>query len=140
MKVHPEKCVIGTDVIPFLGHNVCGWGLTPQLAKIQAILELKAPHTISELRSVLGLFRYYAVNSPSFSADAAPLNDRLKKEHCAGLVWDQQCQDTFDLLKRQLTREGAALKRFDRSLPIVAHTDWSSFGISCILAQTDASG
>ena len=46
----------------------------------------------------------------------------------------------MNLLKRQLTRQGAALKRFDPSLPIVVHTDWSSFGIGCILAQTDADG
>ena len=124
MKAHPEKCIIGTDVI----------------FKIQALLELKAPDTISALRSVLGLFRYYAVYSPNFSADAAPLNDRLKKEHCKALVWDQECEDTMNLLKRQLTRQGAALKRFDPSLPIVVHTDWSSFGIGCILAQTDADG
>ena len=142
MKAHPEKCIIGTDVIPFLGHNVCGWGLTPQLAKIQAILAilLKAPDTISALRCVLGLFRYYAVYTPNFSADAAPLNDRLKKKHCKALVWDLECEDTMNLLKRQLTRQGAALKRFDPSLPIVVHTDWSSFGIGCILAQTDADG
>ena len=67
MKVHPEKCIIGTDVVPFLGHNVCGWGLTPQLAKIQAILEL--PDSVSALRSLLGLFRYYAGYSPNFSTE-----------------------------------------------------------------------
>ena len=69
LKAHPEKCILGTDVIPFLGHNVSAWGLTPQACKIQAILELPAPTTVSELRSCLGLFRYYACYSPNYSAD-----------------------------------------------------------------------
>ena len=35
--VHHEKCLIGADMVPYLGHNVSAYGLTPQLAKVEAI-------------------------------------------------------------------------------------------------------
>jgi hypothetical protein len=54
LKAHPDKTVICSSTVEFLGHNVGEGGLTPSQAKVVAILALLPPTNVSELRSVLG--------------------------------------------------------------------------------------
>ena len=39
LRVHSEKCLIGAG----MGHNVSAYGLTPQLAKVEAIRNMAVP-------------------------------------------------------------------------------------------------
>ena len=43
LKVHPGKCVFGTDSIDFLGHRISANKLEPQQDKIAAVRDLPAP-------------------------------------------------------------------------------------------------
>ena len=135
LRVHPEKCLIGADMVPYLGHNVSAYGLTPQLAKVEAIRNMAVPTTVSLLRAAIGFFVYYSGYNPNHSAQAQPLNARLCKEHAAQLVWDQDCQQAFDELKGNLCKEGLAQKAYDPTLPLSLHTDWSNRGIGAVLGQ-----
>ena len=73
-------------MVPYLGHNVSAYGLTPQLAKVEAICNMAVPTTVSLLRAAIGFFVYYSGYNPNHSAHAQPLNARLCKEHAAQLV------------------------------------------------------
>ena len=133
--VHPEKCLFGSDMVPYLGHNVSSWGLTPQACKIEAIRNMPIPDSISALRSTLGYFLYYSGYNPNHAAQAAPLNNKLKKEHTAKLVWDEDAQVAYDALKANLCEPGRAIKAYDPALPLSLYTDWSCRGIGAVLAQ-----
>ena len=56
LRVHPEKCLIAADMVPYLGHNVSAYGLTPQLAKVEAIRNMAVPTMVSLLRAAIGFF------------------------------------------------------------------------------------
>ena len=135
LKVHPEKCLVGADMVPYLGHNVSAYGLTPQMAKVEAIRNMAVPTTVALLRAALGCFVYYSGYNPMHSAQAQPLNARLRKEHAAQLVWDKECQNAFDELKANLCKEGLAIKAYDPALPLVLHTDFSNRGLGVVLGQ-----
>lgn len=140
LKVHPEKCLVGADMVPYLGHNVSAYGLTPQMAKVEAIRNIAMPTTVSLLRAAMGQFVYYSGYNPMHSAQAQPLNARLCKAHAAQLVWDQECQVAYDELKASLCTEGKAIKAYNPALPLSLHTDWSNRGIGAVLGQVLVQG
>jgi hypothetical protein len=80
LKAHPDKTVLFSSIIEYLGHNISAEGLTPHEAKVAAIRCLRVPTTVPELRSVMGFLNYYRCYIKSFSVIAAPLNKLLGKD------------------------------------------------------------
>jgi hypothetical protein len=134
IKAHPDKCLFGCDVVEYLGFNVSRYGLTPHQAKVAAILALKVPTNVSDVRSVLGLMSYYRRFVPNFSEKAEALNRLLGKG--VPFEWGLEQQSAFDELKAALTTEGRALKRVDPTLPLLVYCDWSKKGIGAVLDST----
>ena len=57
-----------------------GKGVGPDLAKVEAIRNWKAPITQKEVRRFLGFANYYRVFIPNYSKIAAPLTALTSKE------------------------------------------------------------
>jgi transposase InsO family protein len=135
LKPHPAKCVFGTAVCEFLGHDISNYGVHPNQAKVAAIRALQPPRNVGDLRALLGLMSYYRMYVPQFAVLAKPLNDLLKQ----GTVkeWSADCQGAFDQLKEALCRPGNCLRRVQPNLPLVVYSDWSKCGIGGVLAQVE---
>ena len=65
----------------FLGYRVTRDGIRPSPRLLEAIAQIKAPSTVTEVRSFLGLVGYYRRFVKKFSDKAAPLNQLLHKDH-----------------------------------------------------------
>ena len=76
-----------------------GVSVDPQ--KIEAIMNWKPPTNVIEIRSFLGLARYYRNFVEGFLKLAAPLTKLTTKEE--KFVWSEACQQSFDELKWKLT-------------------------------------
>ena len=63
-------------------------GLDPQ--KVEAILNLKPPTSVTEIRSFLGLAGYYRKFIEGFSKIVAPLTRLIRKEE--PFLWSEACQ------------------------------------------------
>ena len=136
--VHPEKSIFATPVVEYLGHNVSMYGLTPSDAKVAAIRALKSPTNVKELRSAMGLMNYYRAYIPSFSSMAVALTALTKKG--VAFQWGPEQEKAFQALKDELSTTGRVVRRPQRELPFVLHTDWSTFGIGAVLGQVDKDG
>ena len=140
LKAHPEKSLFCTDTIDFLGFDVSEYGLTPQEAKVKALLDMPHPNDISQLRTVLGQLRYYACFCPEFSAMARPMLDLLKKD--APWQWraDGPEGDSFNAIRHTIAQPGKALQRFRNDRPTFVHSDFSNVGLGGVLGQQDDKG
>ena len=129
LKLGAEKCTFAAKEVSYLGHRVTSEGLLPLLA---AIREIAPPKNATEVRSFLGLARYYRRYVKNFAAIAGPLHALTRKE--AVFHWGPECQDAFNRLKTLLTT--SPITAFpDFSLPFRLYTDASTAGLCAILAQ-----
>lgn len=74
LRAHPKKTKLGMPEIEFVGHRISKRMLTPTQAKVKALVDMKPPSNLTELRAVLGAFNYYRCHIPDFSTIANPLN------------------------------------------------------------------
>ncbi|MCI55318.1 RNA-directed DNA polymerase (Reverse transcriptase), partial [Trifolium medium] len=87
--------------ISFLGHVISSEGIDVDPAKVEAVLQWSTPESVTEIRSFLGLAGYYRRFIEGFSKLAMPLNQLTRKNQV--FVWDKNCEESFQELKRRLT-------------------------------------
>ncbi len=59
LKLNPSKCCFITISVTFLGHVVSDEGTKPDPGKVDAVVHFLIPKTITNIKSFLGLTRYY---------------------------------------------------------------------------------
>ena len=95
------------------------------------------PQNKKELRSFLGMVKYYDRFSPGLATKCSILNDLLKK----GLTWKwtEQHSKAVDLNKNTLTST-QILAYYDPNLPLSLACDASAVGIGAVLFHTYSNG
>jgi RNase H-like domain found in reverse transcriptase len=100
-------------------------------------LDWPAAKTVKEVQSFLGFGNFYHRFVKGFFHLVHPLNDLLKKDK--KFVWSEECQESFDQLKKQFTEE-PVLMMLDHSKPFQIQVDSSLFATGGILTQIDTNG
>jgi hypothetical protein len=75
-----SKCEFWLDSVKFLGHTISSEGISVDPTKVQEVMDWKPPTLVHQIRSFLGLVRYYRRFIPDFSKIAKPMTKLLKKE------------------------------------------------------------
>ena len=96
-----RNCDFWLTEVQFLGHIISKDGISVDPSKIQDVLNWKAPTSVPEIRSFLGLAGYYRRFVPDFSKIARPMTELLKKG--VKFVWDDKCEQAFQTLRKLLT-------------------------------------
>jgi hypothetical protein len=91
-----SKCDFWLKEVQFLGHILSGNGLSVDLCKIHQVMEWKAPTLVSEIRSFLGLARYYHCFISDFSKIDETMTQLLEKDR--KFAWTTECETTFRTL------------------------------------------
>ena len=69
--------------------------------KVEAMMSWERPKSVFEIRSFLGLARYYRRFIEGFSRLAALMTRLTRKK--VRFDWDDRCEEAFQKLKRRLT-------------------------------------
>ena len=115
LKVNAEKstfCALETE---YLGYTLTREGIMPQTKKVQAILAIKPPTTVKQLRQFLGMVQYYRDVWSKRSAMLSPLTDlvgkcgQTKTTKANGTKkvpwhWLEVHQKAFDKIKATITQ------------------------------------
>lgn len=107
-------------------------GVSTDPFKIANVSNWPSPTNVKELRSFLGLARYYRRFVKDFGLLTNPLTDLLKK----GVIftWTSVIESAFQLLKKALIF-APILAPPDFNKPFVVETDASDHGIGAVLHQ-----
>ena len=75
-----SKCEFWLTEVIFLGHVVSISGVSVDIEKVEAVMSWKRPKSVFEIRSFLGLARYYRRFIEDFSRLATPMTRLTRKE------------------------------------------------------------
>src|SRR6185295_18678076 len=135
--LNPEKCYFGRQELPLLGHIISRKGLRVDPAKVEKLVNMRPPRTVTEIQSVVGLGSYYWNFIQDFAKIVQPMTRMTRKD--VPLVWNEVAQASFDQLKKALTN-APVLAFPDPQRPFILHTDGSSQGLGAILSQVGPDG
>ena len=95
-------------------------------------MDWKAPTSVHEVQSFLGLAGYYRRFIPDFSKIAKPMTRLLQKDET--FSWMPECEVAFHTLRTLLTT-ASMLAQPDIEKPFDVFCDASSIGLGCVLMQ-----
>ena len=127
-----SKCEFQFSKVPFLGHILSKDGIFVDPSKVQEVMDWKAPTSVLEVQSFLGLAGYYRHFIPDFSKIAKPMTRLLQKDE--KFNWTPECEAAFHTLRSLLTI-APVLAQPNIEKPFYVFYDASGIGLGCVLMQ-----
>ena len=122
-----SKCIFASPSLEFLGHLLSSTGISPSLAKVEAIKNMPIPQNKDQLHSFLGLANYVCQKLvPNFASLAAPLWSLCSKD--SDLDWHKNIKQTFGRLCSVIVNCTGTVW-FMAHKPIQIQTDASAMGL-----------
>ncbi|GJU30348.1 putative reverse transcriptase domain-containing protein [Tanacetum coccineum] len=118
--------------VEHLRHVINGNGIHVDPSKIEAVKNWKAPRTLTEVRSFLGLAGYYRRFIENFSKIAKSLTILTQKSKTFN--WGEEHEYAFQTLKDKLCN-APVLALPDGSKDFVVYCDALGLGLGCMLMQ-----
>jgi len=125
-----SKCEFWLDRVILLGHVVLGEGISVDSTKVEIVVNWRRPTTPTEIRSFLGLAKYYRRFIEGFSRLASPLTQLTRKN--VKLGWNDECEKSFQELKKRLTI-APILTIPSRFGGLMVYSDASNKWLGCVL-------
>ena len=147
LRVNANKSSFAQEEVEYLGYILNKQGVKPVPGKVSAILALKPPTNVKELRQFLGMVQYYRDIWEKRSHLLAPLTDLVgecghtKETKRKGTkknpwYWNESHQKAFDEIKKILARD-VMLAYPDFSIPFEVYTDASTRQLGAVIVQNN---
>jgi hypothetical protein len=126
------KCEFWIHEVLFFGHIINQYMLNVDPKKVADILNWKAPKDVCEIKSFIGMARYYRRFIEGFCKIARLMTSLLAKK--VEFKWTPECQEAFEALKKKLTTTPVLILP-DVHKPFPVYCDASYTGLGCVLMQ-----
>ena len=135
--LNPSKCEILKQRINYLGHTIDHDAITSIKEKIEAILNMKDPCTLTTANKFIGALSWYRKFLPAFVSAAAPIHSvtNLTKSNRRKFQWKFAQSQAFQKLKQLLISKPLFLHYPVNDKPIILTTDANGVAIGGVLQQ-----
>ncbi|KAL0821502.1 hypothetical protein ABMA28_004966 [Loxostege sticticalis] len=137
LRIKKQKCQFFAKQVKYLGYVIDRNGVRVDPDKLEPIIQMTAPTTVSELKSFLGMVNFYGKFIKNLSLYVAPLFDLLKKN--SKWSWGNKEQQVFEQVKG-LLKGTEVLAHYNAALDVVVTCDAGPRGLGAVLAQRGADG
>lgn len=136
LRANRDKCAFAREQVKYLGHVISRSGISPDRDKVSAVLDMKEPTCLRQLRTFLQTCSWFRKFIPNFAKIAEPLTRLTKKSQ--PWIWGLEQDDAFKSLKRLLTTS-PILVQADYTKPFILRTDASDYALGACLLQGESS-
>ena len=126
LKLNQNKCRYGKRELEYFGYIMGESGVKAHPDEVKALLEMKPPQDVSQLRSVLGFMNQVGKFIPHLSSVTKPMTDLLKSD--SAWTWGPSQDKAYEEAKR-LLGEAPALAYYNSKAPTIVTADASSYGL-----------
>lgn len=134
LTLNRDKCHFCKPELKYLGYIIGSGGLMVDPDKVEALLQIPQPKSVTEVRRLIGVASWYRRFVPNFSTLTAPLCALLRKNQ--PFVWSRECETSFKALKEHLV-SAPLLSCPDFERLFILQTDASDYGLGAVLSQMD---
>lgn len=143
LRVNLDKTQFLKKSTEFLGYVITSNGIRPNQKKVAAIVQLKPPENLKDLKTFLGMASYYRRFIRDFAKIAKPLTNLTRGENAQvkasqskkiSIQLDQSGLRAFKHLK-ELLSSSELLVFPDFEKPFILTTDASNYAIGAVLSQ-----
>ena len=130
--LNETKCCFYQPCVSFLGHVIDKHGISPDPKKTTAILEMKPPTSVTELRRFMGMINQMNKFSPNIAHISKPLRELLSSKTL--WTWTTAQEEAFTKLKREISSP-RVLALYDADAKTKVSADALAYGIGAVLMQ-----
>ncbi|KAL0231478.1 hypothetical protein GEMRC1_010882 [Eukaryota sp. GEM-RC1] len=137
VRIGLRKCMFTTSKHPnkILGSNFCSKTRSIDKNRVSALIELPAPSTLPEVRSLLGALNYVREWIPNYSNLTAPINE-LTRGKPKKILWTKDHDALLAQLKSEI-KDHMALNLPDTDKNIIISTDASNIAVGGVIWQEE---
>ena len=135
LKVNIKKCNFGVTEVKYLGYIITREGIKPDPKKIQAIVDLARPTTVTDMKGFLGMVQFYRDMWQGRSHMLHPLIEACKVgKGKTPIQWSTDLNNSFEDVKRAISKE-TLLSYPDWNKKFTIHTDSSDYQLGAVISQ-----
>jgi len=132
LKFNRDKLRLQMPSVTYMGHVLSASGVSADLAKKDAIMNMPRPIDKAAVQHFLGFVNYLAKFLPRLSDVCEPLRRLTDRE----AIWDWQSQQENAYLKiKELVTQAPVLRYYNIDEPVTIQCDLSDYGLGAMLLQ-----